>query len=120
MFGSDIDPSGLGQTAAETPAIAAIIYCQELNALPPGTSLISPVDGVDLPTSSCKKWGYPAPGSDAYEYGTACAIATRTQPLDHHIRAATLTIAMSESPEICEFSSTEAISQHCYNVSTSN
>ena len=55
MFGSDIDPSGLGQTAAKTPAIAAIIYCQELNALPPGTSLISPVDGVDLPTSSCKR-----------------------------------------------------------------
>ena len=58
-YGSDIDPSGLGQTAAATPAIAAIIYCQELNALPPGTSLISPVDGVDLSTSS-------PPGSDAY------------------------------------------------------
>ena len=52
----DTDPSGLGQTAAATPAIV-IIYCQELNALPPGTSLISPVDGVDLSTSSCKKWG---------------------------------------------------------------
>ena len=29
-------------------------------------------------------------------------------------------IAMSESPEVCQFSSTEAISQHCYNVSASN
>ena len=27
---------------------------------------------------------------------------------------------MSESPEVCQFSSTEAISQHCYNVSASN
>ena len=55
-YRSDTDPSGLGQTAAAMPAIA-IIYCQELNALPPGTSLISPVNGVDLSTSSCKKWG---------------------------------------------------------------
>ena len=29
-------------------------------------------------------------------------------------------VAMSESPEVCQFSSTEAISQHCYNVSASN
>ena len=29
-------------------------------------------------------------------------------------------LAMSESPEVCQFSSTEAISQHCYNVSASN
>ena len=29
-------------------------------------------------------------------------------------------IAMSKSPEVCQFSSTEAISQHCYNVSASN
>ena len=27
-----------------------------------------------------------------------------------------LTIAMSESPEVCQFAITEAISQHCYNV----
>ena len=27
---------------------------------------------------------------------------------------------MSESPDVCQFSSTEAISQHCYNVSASN
>ena len=72
-YGSDTDPSGLGQTAAATPAIATI-YCQELNALPPGTSLISPVDGVDLSTYSCKKWGCYStpssplpPGSDAYD-----------------------------------------------------
>ena len=31
-----------------------------------------------------------------------------------------LYIAMSEPPEACQFSSTEAISQHCYNVSASN
>ena len=31
-----------------------------------------------------------------------------------------LQIAMSESPEVCQFSSTEAISTHCYNVSASN
>ena len=29
-------------------------------------------------------------------------------------------LAMSESPEVCQFSSTVAISQHCYNVSASN
>ena len=29
-------------------------------------------------------------------------------------------VAMSESPEVCQFSSTEAVSQHCYNVSASN
>ena len=29
-------------------------------------------------------------------------------------------VAMSESPELCQFSSTEAISQHCCNVSASN
>ena len=56
-YRSDTDPSGLSQTAAAMPAIA-IIYCQELNALSPGTSLISPVNGVDLlSTSSCKKVG---------------------------------------------------------------
>ena len=27
---------------------------------------------------------------------------------------------MSESPEVCQFSSTEVTSQHCYNVSASN
>ena len=27
---------------------------------------------------------------------------------------------MSESPEVCQFSSTEAIFQHCYNVFASN
>ena len=27
---------------------------------------------------------------------------------------------MSESPEVCQFSSTEAISQHCYTISASN
>ena len=26
----------------------------------------------------------------------------------------------TESPEVCQFSSTEAISQHCYNISASN
>ena len=31
-----------------------------------------------------------------------------------------LLVAMSESPEVCQFSSTEAISTHCYNVSASN
>ena len=31
-----------------------------------------------------------------------------------------LVIAMSESLEVCQFSSTEAISTHCYNVSASN
>ena len=31
-----------------------------------------------------------------------------------------LLVAMSESPEVCPFSSTEAISTHCYNVSASN
>ena len=30
------------------------------------------------------------------------------------------TVAMSESPEVCQFSSTEAISQHCYTISASN
>ena len=29
-------------------------------------------------------------------------------------------VAMSESPEVCQFPSTEAISPHCYNVSASN
>ena len=29
-------------------------------------------------------------------------------------------VAMSESLEVCQFSSTEAISTHCYNVSASN
>ena len=29
-------------------------------------------------------------------------------------------VAMSESPEVCQFSSTEAISQHCYTISASN
>ena len=29
-------------------------------------------------------------------------------------------VAMSESPEVCQFSSTEAISTHCYNVPASN
>ena len=29
-------------------------------------------------------------------------------------------LAMSESPEVCQFSSTEAISTHCYNASASN
>ena len=31
-----------------------------------------------------------------------------------------LKVAMSESPEVCQFSSTEAISQHCYTISASN
>ena len=29
-------------------------------------------------------------------------------------------VAMSESLEVCQFSSTEAISTHCYNISASN
>ena len=32
----------------------------------------------------------------------------------------TLIVVMSESLEVCQFSSTEAISTHCYNVSASN
>ena len=32
----------------------------------------------------------------------------------------TSAIAMSESPEVCQFSSTEAISQHSYTISASN
>ena len=32
----------------------------------------------------------------------------------------TAILAMSESPEVCQFSSTVAISQHCYNVAASN
>ena len=64
-YGSDTDQSGLGQSAAATPAIA-IIYCQELNALAPGTSLISPVDGVDLSTSSIAAPAPPVPTPMTY------------------------------------------------------
>ena len=48
-------------------------------------------------------------------------VARRKSPSKRKFWETTLTIvAMSESLEVCQFSSTEAISTHCYNVSASN